>query len=143
LLAGATNGQVRCWVGLDPVDAGQKGAEVAKGLHLPCAVFQAEPSRCNAKGNAAQMVAGLSGPLFALRVRNATHTDPEQPTDWLAEVVCGKADPKRRAIFERYTLAVLKTVFFGDAPSFATLAAATNDAGVKDLSTRALEDFRH
>ena len=142
LLAAATNGQVHCWVGLDPVDAGQKGAEVAKGLHLPCAVFQAEPSRCNAKGNAAQMVAGLSGPLFALRVRNATHTDPEQPTDWLAEVVCGKADPKRRAIFERYTLAVLKTVFFGDAPSFATLAAATNDAGVKDLSTRALEDFR-
>lgn len=142
LLAAATNGQVRCWVGLDPVDAGQKGVEAAKGLHIPCAVLQAEPSGCNAKGNAQQIVAGLSGPLFALRVLNATHTDPEQPTDWLAEVACGKADPARHAIFERYALAVLKTVFFRDAPSFATLAAATNDAGVKDLSTRALEDFQ-
>ena len=44
---------------------------------------------------------------------------------------------------ERYALAVLKTVFFGDAPSLATLAAATNDVGIKDLSTRALKDFRY
>jgi pimeloyl-ACP methyl ester carboxylesterase len=143
LLAAATNGQVRCWVGLDPVDAGQKGAAAAKGLRIPCAVLQAEPSRCNAKGNAKRMVAGLSGPLFALRVQHATHTDPEQPTDWLAELVCGKAEPKRHAIFERYALAVLKTVFFGDAPSLATLAAATNDVGVKDVSTRALKDFKY
>jgi hypothetical protein len=81
--------------------------------------------------------------LFVLRVRNATHTDPEQPTDWLAELACGKADPGRHAIFERYALAVLKTVFFGDAPSLATLASATNDAGIKDLSTRALKDFKY
>jgi hypothetical protein len=81
--------------------------------------------------------------LFALRVRDATHTDPEQPTDWLAELACGKADPARHAIFERYALAVLKTVFFGDAPSLATLEAATSDAGIKDLSARALEDFKY
>jgi len=142
LLAAATNHQVRCWVGLDPVDSGQKGAEAAKRLHMPCAVIQAEPSRCNADGNAKQMVAGLSGPLFALRVRDATHTDPEQPTDWLAELICGKADPGRHAIFERYTIAVLKSVFFGDASSMAILAAATNNAGVKVLSTRAIKDFK-
>jgi pimeloyl-ACP methyl ester carboxylesterase len=142
LLAAATNDPVRCWIGLDPVDAGQKGAEAAKGLHIPCAVLQAEPSRCNADGNAKQMVAGLSGPLFTLRVRDATHTDPEQPTDWLAELVCGKADPDRRALFERYTIAVLKSVFFGDAPARATLAAATNDAGITVLSTRAIKDFK-
>jgi pimeloyl-ACP methyl ester carboxylesterase len=125
LLAAATNDQVQCWVGLDPVDSGRKGAEAAKGLHIPCAVVQAEPSRCNADGNAKQMVAGLAGPLFALRVRDATHTDPEQPTDWLAELVCGKADPDRRAIFERYTLAVLKSVFFGDAPALAIAVCLT------------------
>lgn len=142
LLASATNDQVRCWLGLDPVDAGRMGAEAAKQLHIPCAVLQAEPSRCNAQGNAKQMVAGLPGPLFAMRVQNGTHTDPEQPTDWLAELVCGKADPNRRAIFERYTLAVLRSVFFGDAHSLATLATATNDAGVTDLSTRALTDFK-
>ena len=142
LLAAATNGQVQCWVGLDPVDSGRKGAEAAKQLQIPCAVIQAEPSRCNADGNAKQMVAGLPGPLFALRVQNGTHTDPEQPTDWLAELVCGKADPNRRALFERYTIAVLKSVFFGDAPALAFLAAATNDAGVTVLSTRAIKDFK-
>jgi dienelactone hydrolase len=142
LLAAATNGQARCWLGLDPVDAGQKGAAAAKGLRIPCAVLLAEPCHCNANGNAKQIVAGLSGPVFALRVRNATHTDPEQPTDWLAKLACGKADAGRHAIFERYALAVLKTVFFGDAPSLATLAAATNDVGIKDLSTRALKDFQ-
>lgn len=143
LLAAATNAQVRCWVGLDPVDAGQKGAAAAKGLRIPCAVLQAEPGSWNANGNAKQMVAGLSGPLFALRVRNGTHTDLEQPTDWVAELACGKADPGRHAIFERYALAVLKAVFFRDAPSLATLVAATNDPGIKDLSTRALEDFKY
>jgi pimeloyl-ACP methyl ester carboxylesterase len=142
LLAAATNAQVRCWVGLDPVDAGRMGAEAAKQLQIPSAVIQAEPGRCNDQGNAKQMVAGLPGPLFVLRVQNGTHTDPEQPTDWLAELVCGKADPNRRAIFERYTIAVLKSVFFGDAPSLATLATATNDAAVVVLSTRAIKAFQ-
>jgi pimeloyl-ACP methyl ester carboxylesterase len=142
LLATATNDQVRCWIGLDPVDSGRKGAEAAKQLQIPSAVLQAEPSRCNADGNAKQMVAGLAGPLFSIRVRGATHADPEQPTDWWAELVCGRADPDRRAIFERYTLAVLKSVCFGDAHSLAALATATNDAGVTVLSTRAIKDFK-
>ena len=142
LLAAATNDQVRCWVGLDPVDAGQRGAQAAQKLHIPCAVFQAEPSRCNAGGNARQVVAGLAGPLLALRVRGATHADPENPTDWLAEFVCGKADATRRTLFETYTLAVLKSVLLGDASSSAALAAATNDAGVNVLSTRAIMDFK-
>ncbi len=42
LLAAATNGLVQCWVGLDPVDSGRKGAEAAKQLQIPCAVIQAE-----------------------------------------------------------------------------------------------------
>ncbi len=142
LLAAATNSQVRCWVGLDPVDAGRKGATAAGGLNIPCAVLLAGPSRCNANGNAAQIVAALSGPFFTLRVRAATHADPEQPTDWLAELACGKADPKRHEIFERYAVAALKAACFGDAPSVATLAAATNEVAVKDVSIRSLQRFR-
>ena len=141
LLAAATNSQVRCWVGLDPVDTGRKGATAAVGLTIPCALLLAEPSRCNANGNAAQIVAALSGPLFALRVRAATHADPEQPTDWLAELACGKADPKRHEIFERYAVTALKAACFRDARSVATLAAATNEAAVKDVSIRALQRF--
>jgi len=43
---------------------------------------------------------------------------------------------------ERYTLAVLKSAFFGDAPAQATLAAATKDTAVTVLSTRPLKDFK-
>ena len=39
LLAATNNAQVRCWVGLDPVDARQKGAEAAKELRIPCAAL--------------------------------------------------------------------------------------------------------
>jgi hypothetical protein len=106
-------------------------------------VLQAEPGSCNADGNAKQMVTWLTSPLFALRVRDATHCVLEQPTDCLAELVCGKADPGRHAIFERQALAVLKTLFFRAAPSWATLDAATKDVGIKDLSTRALRDFSY
>jgi dienelactone hydrolase len=143
LLAAATNAQVRCWVGLDPVDAGRKGTQAAKIIRMPSALLLAEPGPCNANGNARQIVAALSGPFLALRVRNATHCDLEQPTDWLAELVCGKADPRRQAIFQRYALAVLKAVFFRDSPSLATLEAAADDAEVKDVSSRALNDFMH
>lgn len=142
LLAATNNAQVRCWVGLDPVDAGRKGAVAAKELRIPCVALLAEPSRCNANGNAAGMLAGLSGPLFTLRVRDAAHTDPEQPTDWLAETVCGKADPARHAVFERYAIAALRAVFFKDAPSISKLASATNDAAVENVSTRGLEQFK-
>jgi hypothetical protein len=79
---------------------------------------------------------------FALRVPNGTRPDPEQPTAWRAELVCGKADPDRRARFERYTIAVLKSVFFGNAPAQSTLLAATNDVAATAVSTRALPDFK-
>lgn len=44
LLASATNDQVRCWLGLDPVDAGRMGAEAAKQLQIP----PRNPSSANA-----------------------------------------------------------------------------------------------
>ncbi len=143
LLAAATNEQARCWVGLDPADAGHKGAEAAKRIGVPCAILQAEPGHCNANGNAKQIVAALSGPLFVLRVRNATHFDLEQPADWLAERICGKTDPERHAIFERYAIAFLKAVFFKDGRSFETMEAAPNDPAVKDVLTRALRDLEY
>ena len=131
LLASTNNAQVRCWVGLDPVDAGKKGVEAAKELRIPCVALLAEPSRCNANGNATGILAGLTGPLLVLRVRDASHTDPEQPTDWLAETVCGMADPARHAVFERYAIAALKAVLLKDAPSLQVLTTATDDAAVK------------
>lgn len=142
LLASRNNAQVRCWVGLDPVDAGRKGAEAAKEIRIPGVALLAEPSRCNANGNATGMLAGFSGPLLVLRVRDAAHTDPEQPTDWLAELVCGKSDAARHSVFERYVIAALRAVLLKDTASLQVLTAATNDVAVKDVSARGLEKFK-
>lgn len=141
LLAASSNRSVRCWIGLDPVNAGQKGMEAARNLSIPCAVLRAEPASWNMRGNARQLAGALSCPLFALQVRDATHSDPEDPTDSLAELLCGKSDPHRHQTFERYTLATLRAVFFGDPASLAILETATRDPAVTDVASRRLEDF--
>jgi len=141
LLAASSNRSVRCWIGLDPVNAGQKGVEAAQKLSIPCAVLRAEPAAWNMRGNARQLAGALSCPFIALQVRDATHSDPEDPTDSLAELLCGKSDPPRHQTFERYTLATLRAVFFGDTASLAILEAATRDPAVTDVVSRSLEDF--
>lgn len=141
LLAASTNHTVRCWIGLDPVDTGKKGAHAAASLSIPCAVLRAEPAAWNMRGNARQLTKALSGPFFTLRVKAGTHSDPEDPTDSLAELLCGKSDARRHQIFERYTLATLRAVFFGDPASLAILQTAGGDPSVTDVASRKLEAF--
>ena len=105
LLAASGNPDVRCWIGLDPVTAGRKGTEAATSLTIPCAVLRAEPAAWNMHGRARQLTKQLSSPFVTLRVRDARHSDPEDPTDSVAEMLCGKSDPQRHQVFERYTLA--------------------------------------
>jgi len=141
LLAASGNPNVRCWIGLDPVNAGRKGTEAAANLTIPCAVLRAEPAAWNMRGNARQLAKHLSGPFVTLRVRDARHSDPEDPTDSLAEMLCGKCDPGRHRTFERYTVATLRAVFFGDPASLAVLRTASTDPAVADVASRKLEDF--
>jgi pimeloyl-ACP methyl ester carboxylesterase len=141
LLAASGNPHVRCWIGLDPVNAGWKGTRTAASLTIPCAVLRAEPAPWNLHGNARRLVTHLAGPFVTLRVKDARHSDPEAPTDAVAETLCGKSDPRRHQTFERYTLATLRAVFFGDPESLAILRAASTDPAVADVASRKLEDF--
>jgi dienelactone hydrolase len=141
LLAAPNNPNVRCWIGLDPVSAGSKGTEAAASLSIPCAVLRAEPAAWNRRGNARRLTKALSGPFVTLRVKDATHSDPENPTDSLAELLCGKSDARRRQTFERYTLATLRAVFSADPASLAILRTAEGDPAVADVASRRLEDF--
>ncbi len=141
LLAASSNRCVRCWVGLDPVDLAGLGAEAAKRMDFPCVVLQAEPGAWNAKGNSARIAKALGGPMLALRVRDAVHVDAENPTDWLAELVCGKSDPSRRKVFELYAVAALRAVFFGERSSLDTLASAETNAAVRDVKSWQLDAF--
>ena len=141
LLAASGNPEARCWIGLDPVDAGRKGAKAAASLRIPCAVLRAEPAAWNMHGNARQLAKLLPGPFVTLKVKDARHSDPEAPTDPMVEMLCGKSDQQRHKTFERYTLATLRAVFFDDPASLAVLRAASTDRAVAEVTSRKLEDF--
>jgi dienelactone hydrolase len=141
LLAASSNRSARCWVGLDPVDLAGLGTNAAKSLDLPCVVLQAEPAAWNAQGNSSEIVRALPGPMFALRVADAVHVDAEDPTDWLAELACGRSDPLRRNVFELYAVAAVRAVFFGDRSSLKTLADAKANGSIKDVKSRQLDAF--
>ena len=113
LLAAAGNPVVRVWVGLDPVDKNGQGVAAAPRLRCRAAILRAEPSSCNANGNAAGIERALKVPCLSIMVPKATHADPEWPTDKMAEWVCGASAEERRATFVRHALAVLAEALLG------------------------------
>lgn len=129
LLASAKT-PVDAWAGLDPVDMDGSGAKAASKLRMPCGVLLAEPESWNMHGNARRLLERLKAPRFALKVRGATHLDPESPTDLLGQLACGFADPARHAIFRRYAIAFLKSVLKDDLEAQKVLEGASDDSAV-------------
>jgi len=142
LLAAASNTNVSCWIGLDPVGKGRETIQAAAFLDISCFVLRAEPSRWNAKGNARQIFAALPGPAFSLEVNHASHVDAENPTSRAAEWACGKTDPLRREAFGRYLLLSLRVGMLRDEASLSQLQAATNDAAVHEVLFQKAERFQ-
>ena len=98
LLSAAESPGAALWIGLDPVDVGDLGVRAATLLKSRAVVITAEPSPCNAHGNAKGIVAALPhGEYFS--VAGAVHVDAEWPTSWLAERVCGRSTEDKRAAF--------------------------------------------
>jgi pimeloyl-ACP methyl ester carboxylesterase len=110
LLAAARDERIRLWIGLDPVDRGDKGARAAVSMKAQALILRAEPSGCNANGNAAGIERALGERAKVIRIDRATHTDPEWPTDWKARLVCGADSEERRARFVEEATAALKAM---------------------------------
>jgi acetyl esterase/lipase len=107
LLSAAGDPRPAIWVGLDPVDHNGAGAEAAPRVKCPAVVLTAEPSACNAHGNARDIIAALPG-CEHFRVAGAVHVDAEWPTDWMAEAVCGRSTDLRRSEIRRRASAALR-----------------------------------
>lgn len=105
-LLAAADPTVRVWVGLDPVDKNGQGAAAAPRLRCRVAILRAEPSSCNANGNAAGIERALKMPCLSVMVPQATHAELEWPTDKMTEWACGASAEERRAAFVRHALAV-------------------------------------
>jgi len=107
LLSAADSPSLAIWVGLDPVDRDGLGAKAASRVQARAVVLTAEPSACNAKGNARDMIAALPRPDH-FHLAEAVHVDAEWPTSWWAERVCGRSTEAGRAAFQVRATQALK-----------------------------------
>lgn len=98
LLAAAESPRVAIWVGLDPVDRDGMGARAAAMVRSRTFVLTAEPSACNAHGNARSIIAALPHREHD-SVPGASHADAEWPTSWMAELLCGRSTEEKRGAF--------------------------------------------
>lgn len=120
LLSAAYSPGIPIWIGLDPVDRDGLGVKAASMVQSRAVVLTAEPSACNAYGNARDIIAALSRPEH-FRVTGAVHVDAEWPTSFFAELVCGRSTDEKRAEFQVLATKALKEAF-----------ALTPGTGVRD-----------
>jgi dienelactone hydrolase len=140
LLASAMVPHARCWIGLDPVDINGAGEQAAKTLRIPSVVLCAEPGPWTY--GTGQIIRALSSPRLALRVKHATHCDPESQTDLMTQFFCGRQNPARRQVFEKYTIAALRALFFDHPTARNSLRAAQKDPRVSNVTMHKIEAFR-
>jgi len=107
LLSAADSPDVAVWVGLDPVDRKDMGANAAQRVQCRTVVLTAEPSSCNAKGNARGIIAALPRAEH-FSIPGAVHVDAEWPTSWAAELVCGRSTEEKRTEFRLLATRVLR-----------------------------------
>ncbi len=98
------------WIGLDPVDRDDLGARAAARVQAEALVLTAEPSSCNADGNARAIAAALPRGRL-VHIAGAVHVDAEWPTTWLAEMVCGRSTAEKRTAFRQQVTQALKQAF--------------------------------
>jgi dienelactone hydrolase len=110
LLAAANSPGLAIWVGLDPVDRDGLGVKAASKVRSRAVVLTAEPSTCNAHGNASDIVAALPRHQH-FKVTGAVHVDAEWPTSFLAELVCGHSTEEKRVDFQELATEALKKAF--------------------------------
>lgn len=111
LLSAAYSPGLAIWVGLDPVDRDGLGVKAASMVECRAVVLTAEPSACNAHGNARDIVAALPRRQEHFRVAGAVHVDAEWPTSFFAELICGRSTDEKRAEFQVRATQALKEAF--------------------------------
>jgi hypothetical protein len=100
LLSAADSTDLAVWVGLNPVDRDGIGAKAAPRVKCRAVVLTAAASACNAYGNAQGIISALPR-CEHFKFAGAVHVDAEWPTDWIAEVVCGRSTEEKRSEFRR------------------------------------------
>lgn len=102
LLCTARDSRVRAAALLDPVDSGGLGAAELPTVTAPVSWSWSEPSSCNAFGSAEDLHAAAPAPKRGLGLTDATHCDPEAPSDFGCLLLCGGDSEDRRTLYRRH-----------------------------------------
>jgi pimeloyl-ACP methyl ester carboxylesterase len=107
----ASAGPVAAVVLLDAVPWDRTIERAGQMQPLALASLRSEPSACNRNGQVLDVLQGLSFPVRDVRIINATHCDPENPSDCLCGITCGPASPSGKALYQELMYLSLRDSF--------------------------------
>lgn len=123
---------------LDAVPWDRTIARAADLPAVPFASWRSEQDACNADGSARILLGRLTFPTEDVLIVGASHCDPENPSDVLCALACGRSTPQRQALYQQFLY-----LFFRDAlqappvPSEpASYAAALDEAAASGVIVR-------
>lgn len=105
-LAASRTSSLASLVLLDPNDDLGAGAAVSSRITAPTLTLLAENrALCNNQWVATTITPSLRGPAAHATVAASGHCDPEDPTDALCPVACGRGDASTTPLYRRYAVA--------------------------------------
>jgi len=140
LMAAAQSPAPALWVGLDPVDWNDAGKLAGSKITCHGVVLLAESGPWNRHGNAAGFISSFAGPMFAIKLRGATHLDPESPSSRGAEWVCGKRDAQKVMLFQDFASLALRAHLLDDHSAMAELQSR---AALSDVEVLRADEARY
>jgi pimeloyl-ACP methyl ester carboxylesterase len=97
---------------------------------IPFASWRSEPEPCNAEGAVRSVLSGLPFPTEDVLIVGGTHCDPENPSDGLCALACGRPAPERQHLYQEFLYLFVRDAL--EAPSVpnepATYAVALDEA---------------
>ena len=97
---------------------------------MPFASWRSEPEPCNAEGSVRSVLSGLPFPTEDVLIVGGTHCDPENPSDGLCALACGRSTTERQSLYQEFLYLFVRDAL--QAPSVpsepATYAVALDEA---------------
>ena len=87
---------------LDAVPWDRTIARAADFPVIPFASWRSEPEPCNAEGSVRSVLSGLSFATEDVLIVGGTHCDPENPSDGLCTLACGRPAPERQHLYQEF-----------------------------------------
>ncbi len=78
---------------------------------FPIASLRSEPSMCNGSGSVSKLLDNLSFSADDIKIRGATHCDPEGPTNLLCRVPCGGSSATAQETYRSLMFLFLRDLF--------------------------------